>query len=253
MTVHDSHVHVGQFENMYFSPQDVVDFMDKVHVDKFAVSSTTVCNEEHEKSISEIKELTEIASDRVIPIIWVTPRMLRENLLSVYTTSGINWRCVKVHGLQNWTFSEIETVADSAHKMKLPLLLHTGGAPQCDAGQYYSLCKENKNQKIILAHSRPCDETINIMLDCQNAWADTAFTPITDIIKMIEAGLDERILWGSDYPIPHRFYPRRNILKMYGTKVIKLKQLLPQDSFEKIMFKNFETMFSKQIVTNIQN
>lgn len=246
MTVHDSHVHVGQFENLYFSPQEVVDFMDKVYVDKFAVSSTTVCAEEHEKSISEIKELINIASDRVIPVLWVTPRVFRENLLSVYTTSGINWRCVKVHGLQNWTFSEIETIANSTQKMRLPLLLHTGGAPQCDAGQYYSLCKEYNNQRIILAHSRPCDETINIMMDCKNAWADTAFTPITDIIKMIEAGLDERILWGSDYPIPHWFYPRRNILKMYGAKVIKLKQLLPQDSFEKIMFKNFETMFSKQ-------
>lgn len=47
----DSHVHVGQFYDLYFSPRDVSRLMRKVEVDYYAVSSTTMCDEITKRSL----------------------------------------------------------------------------------------------------------------------------------------------------------------------------------------------------------
>ena len=42
----DSHIHVGQFRDIYTSPEELVSFLDKVGVEKFAVSSTSIWEED---------------------------------------------------------------------------------------------------------------------------------------------------------------------------------------------------------------
>ena len=35
---------------------------------------------------------------------------------------------------------------------------------------------------------------------CKNVWADTAFTPVEDIVKMVNAVVEDRNMSGSDFP-----------------------------------------------------
>ncbi len=244
MIVNDSHIHVGQFEERYFSPKDICDFLDSVEVDKFAISSTSICGGDIEKSLKDIEEVLTIAKDRAFPVLWLIPGVFENNeALQVLLNYPIKWKCVKMHGFHNWTEEQIDKAVAIAQQLHTPFLIHTGGRPWCEAGQYHSLCIKYPEQLFILAHSRPCNETISIMQDCPNAWADTAFTPVEDIVTMVNAGLDDRILWGSDYPIPCLFYKNRNIKKLYSSKCKELLNAIGEESFSKITLSNFITLF----------
>ena len=64
----DSHIHVGQFRDIYTFPEELVSFLDKVGVEKFAVSSTSIWEEDYDKVLHEIQTLVYLAKDRAYPI-----------------------------------------------------------------------------------------------------------------------------------------------------------------------------------------
>ena len=240
MTVNDSHIHVGQFNEHYFSPKVICDFLDSVEVDKFAISSTSICGGDVAKAIDDISSVLEIAKERVSPVLWLTPELLNESeILQTIVEVGISWKCIKMHGFHNWTEDKITKAIDIAQQLHIPFLLHTGGRPWCEAGQYYSLCSTYPQQKFIFAHSRPVEETIMVMKKCPNVWSDTAFTPLEEIALMVNEGLADRILWGSDYPIPHLFYKKQNIREIYLDKMRALLNLIGAGAFNKITRTNF--------------
>ena len=92
----DSHIHVGQFFNKYHSPTDIARFANGVGIDYLAVSSTTMCDENYEKVLSEIHELIGLLGDCVLPTMWITPFGL-EGSIAWFLESDIKWRCLKVH------------------------------------------------------------------------------------------------------------------------------------------------------------
>lgn len=246
MTIHDSHIHVGQFEQEYYSPKSILAFLDQMKVSSFAVSSTTICSGNYQNAIMEILHLLRMAESRCVPVLWITPKLLKSGHIDFFINSGINWKCVKIHGFHDWSVPQIDKAVELSGSLGLPLLLHTGGSPRCEAGGYYSLCKSHPHQIFIFAHSRPADQTIKVMLECENVWADTAFTPIKDIVQMVSCNLEDRIMWGSDYPIPHMFYPHKNIGDMYVRKVAKLKSTISDIAFSKIIGINFERFYLKE-------
>lgn len=76
----DSHVHVGQFTSFYISPIDLSQLMNKIGVDYYAVSSTTMCDEDYQKVLSEIYELIRLDGEKVLPVMWITPEGLKGNI-----------------------------------------------------------------------------------------------------------------------------------------------------------------------------
>ena len=53
----DSHIHVGQFNDLYIEPSAIHNLMAELNVDYYAVSSTTICEENYPKVIDELQEL----------------------------------------------------------------------------------------------------------------------------------------------------------------------------------------------------
>lgn len=243
MRINDFHVHVGQFNDLYFSPDFIRNFLSSVGVDSFAVSSSSICGHDIDQTLHDIKVIVSLFGEKAFPVLWITPEMLLHNFLKEFLESGIDWKCVKIHGYHNWTQDNIETAVFLAQALKVPLMMHTGGQECCEAGQYYSLCKKFPHQLFVLAHSRPCDETIFVMEKCKNVWADTAFTPVEDIVKMVNAGLEDRILWGSDYPILELYYKKQNIRRLYLEKIEALSQILDKSLIEKILYLNFHSLW----------
>ena len=72
----DSHIHVGQFNNLYFAPSVISSLMEQLDVDYYAVSSTTQCEENYPKVLSEIEELIRFDGNKVLPVMWITPQSL---------------------------------------------------------------------------------------------------------------------------------------------------------------------------------
>ena len=55
--------------------------------------------------------------------------------------------------------------------------------------------------RFLLAHYRPLPEAISLISGYSNVYGDTAFVSETDIQKIVEEGLSQKIILGSDFPI----------------------------------------------------
>ena len=252
----DSHIHIGQFYKEYFSPQWLMNKMAALGIDCAMVSSTTTCEENYDRVLAEMQALSQIGRDSVFPVLWVTPLMMQDHkVIHRFLHCGIKWYCVKIHGAlhEGWftTYSvAMKSAVKIAQKLGVPLLMHTGGRECCEAGYYEKIVSLHKRQTFILAHGRPVEQTIEVMLKHQNAWCDTAFAPTGDIVRLINAGLADRILWGTDLPIPSHFYGADMDYKSYYNTLLKqLQKEITRDDYTKITQDNFFRVFHNRYIS----
>jgi len=246
MILHDAHVHVGQFRQLYSSPEDVFAFLDSTGVSRMAVSSIGVCEGNPEVPIREVGRIVEVGKERITPVLWLTPEWAAGDALSRLLNCGIAWKCIKVHGYFNrWEDCPdiLESVVCLARKMCVPFLFHTGGRPESDAGGYLEITKRNPDVTFILAHSRPVDQTIEVLECCPNVMADTAFTPEEDVAKMIRYGLANRILWGTDYPLHNVFYEGEDIVAHLNERIEAFKRIMSTAEWAMVSHENYERIF----------
>ncbi len=229
----DNHVHTGRFRNgLYFSPEKVAADMKALGVACWAFSSTSTGHVPFASVRDEIERTVEASGGSALPFLWVTPGMLkRSRNLSCYFFR--EFYGLKIHGLQGWepNGAELRRVFSIAAERGLPVLLHTGEHPRCEAGVYLEICSAFPTVPVILAHGRPVQQTIDVMRKCLNAYTDTAFMPVKDILKLKQAGLLPHTLFGTDFPItqyffktPARAYYRRRlqaILKAIGNAAFR--------------------------------
>lgn len=207
----DNHVHVGWFSDGFHSPREVWNSEMAAGINGMAVASTSTCAEIYKNVCRELREMIRLGGDRVHPLLWLTPRMLKKRYPLPYMLhSKIEWQGVKLHFEAHPEWSRNKKLLDKAinvaRKLSVPVLLHTGNDVSCHAGLFKSIIQTNGDLTFVLAHGRPIDETIDVLHSCPNVFADTAFMPISDIVKLVDSGLSERILFGSDAPINRVFY-----------------------------------------------
>ncbi len=244
MQLIDSHVHVGQYCDMYTSPQDLLQLLDAVGVGQFAVSSTSICEGNYEKVLNELQELSAIACERMFSVLWIIPAMLKDGGLECFLSSSIQWRCLKIHPQLNPFYwqqngADLEEVINLAKKLDVPILIHTGEREGCEPLLFKEAIAANQSVKFILAHARPLEQTITLMKTYPNVWADTAFVATENVVKLCNEGFADRVLWGTDYPIPHYFYPETDMQLYYEELLSALQTSVSQDDCNKITSENF--------------
>lgn len=251
MLLFDAHIHVGQFRELYESPKELVEYLSAVGVSRYAASSTTTCEENYAKVIKEHQELKALAGDSVIPVLWLTIDSLHNGGVDKLLKSGIDWKCVKIHpalspkGWGNET-ENMDMAIAIAKELQVPLLIHTGETLDCHPFCFESSIKRHPDITFILAHGRPIDEALELMEKYPNVWVDTAFMPIEHIRKLCDHIFSERILWGSDYPIPKYYYPQEYMRAYYLGLVQQLRNTVDKEDFERITHKNFERLFDSR-------
>ena len=244
MKLIDSHIHVGQYYHIYTSPQDLLQLFDAVGVEQFAVSSTSICEGNYEKVLNELQNLLAIARERVFPVLWIVPAMLKDGGLERFLSSGIQWKCLKIHPQLNpfyWqqNSADLEVVINLAKKLNVPILIHTGEKEGCEPLLFKEAIAANQSVKFILAHARPLEQTITLMKSYSNVWADTAFVPTENVVKLCDDGFSDRIMWGTDYPIPRYFHPEADMQLYYEKLLSALQKSVSQDVYNKITSENF--------------
>ena len=248
MIIHDSHVHIGQFRELYSSPEGVFDFLDKLGVSRMAASSTGTCEGNPDVPIRELRRLIKVAGNRVTPVLWMNPEWMIDGSVDKLLSCGIDWKCVKVHGyFSKWEDKPevLQQTVNLAKRLKVPMLFHTGGRPESDAGVYLPVAKSNPEVTFILAHSRPVDQTIKVMEECSNVMADTAFTPEEDVESMIKKGFANRILWGTDYPLHNVFYEGEDIVANLNDRITAFKKMMTVEEWEMVSHTNYERVFGE--------
>lgn len=236
----DFHTHLGQFYNIYTSPADLLRIMDDVGVDKFACSSTTICERNYRKVLNEMSELVQLAGNRVFPVLWIIPSMLHNGVLQRFLNSDIEWKMLKIHPQINPTEwqsggNNLQYVIKLAKKMNLPLLIHTGEQQGCYPSLFELDIRNNPEVTFVLAHGRPIQETIQLMLQYKNIWTDIAFMPKDNLKQLIDNGLSERILFGTDVPINKYFYPELNTKDFVKQHLDDLREATDDMQLKKII------------------
>lgn len=231
----DSHVHVGQFKELYFSPGEVIKKLKKLGIAKWAVSSTSTCDREFnfEKVKQELSEMMALAPEQTLPILWIRPEMLEASKdLDRYDV--LPFVAFKIHGLSHkWDpkGKSLRRVFHIASERNIPLLLHTGGSPHTDAGVYSDVCSQFPDVMVVLAHGRPVEQAIAVMKRCHNVHVDTAFMPVKDIKQIVASGLSDRIIFGTDSPIDRWFYPKQSQITRYKNRVNALVKTFGEKTF----------------------
>lgn len=243
----DSHIHVGQFCDEYYSPSTIQKLMGNVQVDFYAVSSTTMCEENYPKVVDEIQELIRLDGDKVLPVMWITPEGLKGNI-AWFLESDIKWRCLKIHPFlhqSEWAPNgeQLNEVIDIARELDVPLLIHTGNEDCCQSGIYESVIANNKDITFILAHGRPLDQAIALTQKYDNAYADSAFMPVEHMKRFVDAGLSYKLLWGTDMCIPKLFFPEDDMKEYYLRKLHAFEAVCSQEQLELVTFKNAAMLF----------
>lgn len=224
----DHHVHIGRYSNgLFFDPVQTARELIILGVDRWVVSSTTMslgCDFFDEALLEHLAMENE-APNQSIHALWVSPQMLD----AIDQWFLPMFKLFKIHEKANaWTDTELECAAELAADRSIPILIHTGGTDRYDAGSYEWLCRKHPKTTFILAHGRPIDQAVRVLQNTENTLVDTAFMPIEDILLLIENGLSDRILFGSDYPLDRLFYPEESAIQRYKTRLMEIQTVIPQ-------------------------
>lgn len=243
----DSHIHVGQYYDQYHSPAEIARLANDVSIDYLAVSSTTMCEENYEKVVGEIEELISLLGERILPTMWITPFGLEGNI-AWFLESDIKWRCLKVHPFlhkNDWNpaGSQFAEVIEIARELEIPLLIHTGVDECCRSSKYMSLISSNPDITFILAHGQPHEDALMVLNNCNNAFVDSAFMCLQQMVEMVEAGFANSLLWGTDMLIPSYFSPKQNMIDHYNSKLASFKKCVSIKDYEQVTFKNAMRVF----------
>ncbi len=242
----DSHIHIGRFEDgNYFSPEDICNKLKAMGIKKWAVSSLSTIDNDFSIVAKEMHTLMNMAPEQTIPLLWVTPWMLNESYnLKKYDT--IPFAGIKIHGFaDSWDSSgePLWKVFRIALDRGLPVLLHTGGKPESDAIAYDKICSQFKESTVILAHGRPVEQAIKVMKNNPNVYADIAFMPVEHIIQLREHVDDNRIMFGTDFPLDGYYYPRDSITARYKKRVTTLVKSFGENIFLTWSNSNFHDVY----------
>lgn len=243
----DSHIHIGQFWNCYYSPELVSKLLHNVGVIAYAVSSTTICSHNYQKVITELEKLIMLDGERVLPIMWITPDSLKGNI-AWFLESNIPWRCLKIHPYlhpNDWKpdGEQIQEVIDIARELSLPLLIHTGNESYCCASRFEELYQQHPDIRFILAHGRPNNEAICLAKQYDNVFVDSAFMPIHEMKMFIDNDISHKLLWGTDMCIPQYFYPDVDLKTYYQSKLNKFRFICNEADYNNITYRNAAKIF----------
>ncbi|MDE7386731.1 MAG: amidohydrolase family protein [Muribaculaceae bacterium] len=244
----DTHIHVGQFNNLYFAPSVVCNLMEHLRVSHYAVSSTSICEENYRKVLDELRELIDIDGEKVLPVMWITPLGLKGNI-AWYLESEIKWRMLKIHPFLNceeWQKQPalfIE-VCDIARELNLPVLIHTGNEKCCQCIVFENIIANNPDIIFILAHGRPLQQAIKMANNYDNVFVDSAFMPVDQMYVFIKKASATKLLWGTDMCIPKYFYPEQDMRQYYLNKLNAFRIICTQEQFDRVTYFNAKNLLS---------
>lgn len=226
----DCHVHYGQFREDIYDAKDIVRWFDELGIDKVGIMPIS----RESDFPGDKKIMGSLPKERFVPYLWVNPEMVDADLtLKIY--DSLNYKVIKIHpyARKEWDLmpDKIRTVIQAAYKKGVPVMFHTGGWRGSNVIQFYKFCRDFPEVNFILAHGKPISQTLTVLKGAKNAYVDNSFMPIESMKMICDAGLSERILFGTDFPIMKTFWPEINLVDWYRSHVLELVNLFGEKNF----------------------
>lgn len=241
--IFDCHIHFGQFRESFYSSEMLVELMKEIEINKYfimPISTTGIVD--FKKDWVFAKKIIELSKGKAIPALLISIDMIN-NSSDLTAYDEMPFKYLKIHGFaHDWHKHPVllQNVFDCAKVRNLPIMFHTGGRKECEPLQYLKICQFNSEVKVVLAHGRPIDQTIKVMEQCSNVWADTAFMPTKDLVQLVEKGFEDRILFGTDHPIIESYKQETDLVQYYNDLLKEISLAISPKVFKKITFINFD-------------
>lgn len=241
----DWHVHIGQFNDVYYDYHDVFAALKNNDVDEIYLAYLTpiikkedVSLQFYESVVHELKVVKRYAKKiqlKVNFLYWADPLVLKqlalEKIYDDFRYSGIALHPV----LHNWTgefTKELSDIFSFARKKSVQLFIHTGVSKNDEPLQFDKWFSEYPEVKIRLAHCKDSEPIIQLFQKYPNFSGDTAFCPTDSYDDICKAGFAERMFFGTDFPISHWYEHRNEKDKKYNVQQLtenykKIIQITP--------------------------
>lgn len=215
----DHHVHIGQFNEIYFDAYSVFQSIEETCVQtgitEVYYSSTSSCRDDAElsKVEEEIAYAQAFKSKKIVvkPYLWYIPKYAEENISVKSALNAFDYCGIKLHPFaQKWDFENpchkkaLEEIFECCTENK-SVLIHCGKTPETLPSRFEPFFKIFPDANVILAHSNPVNITIKMLKKYKNVKSDTAYSDEKDIIALMKSGVKEKVLFGTDFPLTHYF------------------------------------------------
>lgn len=225
----DAHVHIGDMMNFSLKLSKIKEIMENRKIEKAVVSSIDATEVDHYQKVIEDnvktqtqvnQELLELLRDEpdFSILVWCKPltegwnkefeNFLLENLDKI---KGLKFH--PFHSAIKMTDKKIKPYLEFANKYKLAVKVHCADDKHSKSKYTYKVAKKYPNINFVMAHLElggNHKKARELLLKQKNLYADTAWLPSEEAVKIILEGGQNKIIFGSDAPIDgdthYKFY-----------------------------------------------
>ena len=234
----DYHVHIGQYCKAYYYADRVFSALKACGTDELWFSSTTSCMYCKESAAaradpalyaaapsarelyagvrSEVQDALNAAAELGIQahaLYWVVPDIHFSQTADMSIERAMTetpYEGFKIHPrAQKWDLQDARTAALAeavfayAGQHGKRILIHCGD-DICDSPRLFEpFIQKYPRVTVQLAHCRPVADTLIMLQKYPNTVCDTAMASADAVAHIATAGLGERMVYGSDFPIGH--------------------------------------------------
>ena len=244
--VYDSHLHVGVLsDGIVIHPNEIKSFVSQYGVKGGLIMPTARLSGDDNLELHDML-YGEALNCGFLVALYMTfdvLKKLKEGCCNaIYTFSAF-----KIHPeAVDFSDKDLDDICTAIGGMKKPLLIHTGGIECAHASRFENIIRKNKQQTFVLCHGRPSEEAFMMLNKYDNVWVDTAFLSIDKIKTYISEFNEDRILFGSDYPINRWFSEHTDDEKWYNKQIKDISESFPFRVSEKILCKNYLKLFGSE-------
>lgn len=258
----DMHAHIGEVMDFKMPGEVLIASMKKYNIDFSIISSCEAAAFDHnnkmlpytiqksqETVFQDTLDFARKYKGKLAVMPWVKPHyenvsnelisMIRNNL---DITVGI--KVHPFHSFISFNSPQVEEYIKLAESFDLPILVHTGNTTECSCMGVYEMAVKYPNVNFIMGHmglGTDNREAIKMIKNQKNLYGDTAWVPLESTLLAIkECGID-KIMFGTDNPIDGldtigvNSKGERSLYQQYFNE---LKDLISQEEYEKLMYKN---------------
>ena len=205
-----------------------------------------------EQTISQIKsakravEFAKAYPNKIGALIWIKP--ITEKCNSEFI-SYVKENRKYIYGFKIHTFHSkisandirLEKYYFLAKELGLPVVIHSDINKEGNPLNIYNAAKKHKKINFVIVHmglGTDHKDSFEYISKLDNLYGDTTWVPYTDIIEAIKICGSEKILFGTDNPVDGK-----DTLKAYQPTFSNLKNILKNEDYENVMYKNAKRLF----------
>ena len=229
--MHDFHIHIGQFNELFYDYHDVFTVLKLSDVSEITLAYLTPKFDSQKNAVefyhavvNELKNAKEYAFTIGLSVnflYWADPLVLETGISLTQVFQEFPYFGIALHPvLHEWSSlhkKKTDRIFRFASLHNLPIFLHTGVSERDTPLQFEKWFSEFPEVEVHLAHCKDPQPIIELFSKYTNLVGDTAFCPSDSYNEICDAGFRNRMFFGTDFPITHYY-------EQFG------KSLITQDS-----------------------